>query len=174
MRFYFPESPKFRFFRQKQDCHVLNKSSPVAMDREAPKIKGDLLREQEVKQVSAKEPLRRNERANRVLDQMEAVQKWWATPFAASPSGTVPTATSPMASTAPKTKQPEPLDLQDVPETEQGNGYKLDPTLQRKWFSNPAYAVQSQAQKDCLVGAPFYPATLVDSSTLKLVDLLKI
>jgi len=37
MRFYFPESPKFRFFRQKQDCHALTEVAPVEMGRAAPK-----------------------------------------------------------------------------------------------------------------------------------------
>ena len=174
MRFYFPESPKFRFFRQKQDCHQLTESAPVEMDRAAPKNKDDVRQAQEVKQTIAKAPPRPNEGVHRFLDQVEAVHKWWTTPFAGNSPGIVPAAVSPAASAAAKAKPHEPLDLQDVPETEQATGYKLDPTLQRKWFGNPAYAVQSREQKDCLPGAPLYPHTLVDSSTLKLADLLKI
>jgi hypothetical protein len=144
------------------------------MDREAPKNKDDVRQAQEVQQAVAKAPPRPNEGAHRFLDQMGALQKWWAAPFGASSSGATPAATSPVPSAAAKTKPYEPLDLQDVPEAEQANSYTLDPVLQRKWFSNPAYAVQSREQKECLSGAPFYPPALVDSSTLKLIDLLKI
>jgi len=171
MRFYFPESPKFRFFRQKQDCHALTEVAPVEMGRAAPKCKDDVRQAQEVKQAMAKAPPRPNDGAHRFLDQVDAVRAWWTTPFAGSSPGAVPAAAS---SAAAKTKPHEPLDLQDVPETEQSIGYKLDPTLQRKWFSNPAYAVQSREQKECLPGAPFYPFALVDFSALKLSDLLKI
>ena len=171
MRFYFPESPQFRFFRQKQDCHALTESAPVDMGREAPKNKDDVRQAQEVKQAIAKAPPRANEAAHRFLDQVEAVHKWWTTPFAASSPSAAPAAAA--ASDVAKTKPFDPLDLQDVPDAEQASGYKLDPALQRKWFGNPAYAVQSREQKECLSGAPFYPPTLVDSSTLKLDDLLK-
>jgi hypothetical protein len=172
MRYYFPESPKFRFFRESPDCQKLTESAQVDLSREAPKNKNDLRREQEVKQAAAKQPPRPNARAHRVLDQIEAVHKWWTTTPANMQPAAPKTAVA-VAVAGPKTKPFDPFDLQDVPATEQGKGYKLDPALMRKWFSNPAYAVHSQEQKDCLPGAPFYPALLVDSSTLKLTDLMK-
>ena len=75
MRFYFPESPKFRFFRQKQDCHALTEVAPVEMGRAAPKGKDDVRQAQEVKQAIAKAPPRPNEGAHRFLDQVDAVHK---------------------------------------------------------------------------------------------------
>jgi hypothetical protein len=45
--------------------------------------------------------------------------------------------------------------------------------LMRQWFSNPAYAAQSPDQRLCLYGASFYPATLVNTTTLKLTEWMK-
>jgi len=172
MRFYFPESPKFRFFRQKQDCHVLTECAPVEMGRAAPQGKDDVRQAQEVKQAIAKAPPRPNEGAHRFLDQVEAVHSWWTAP--APPKSPAQAAPSASPAAAASTRPFESLDLQDVPDALQVNGYKLTQALMRKWFSNPAYAVQSKAQKDGLPDGQFYWVKLVDSSTLKLADLLKI
>lgn len=175
MRYYFPESPKFRFFLQKQDCHKLTISAPMDMSREAPKSKADSSPTQEVKQAAAKTPPRPGEGAHRALDQIKAVQDWWAKPLPfMQPATPRAAASASPASKVPPPKPLETLDLQDVPATLQANGYKLDPALMRLWFGNQAYAVQSKEQKDSLPGAPFYPANLVDTTMLNMAELRKL
>ena len=170
MRCYFPESPQFRFHRQKQDCHALTENAPVEMGREAPRNKDDVRQAQQVKQATAKAPSRPNEGAHRFLDQVGAVHTWWTTPPAASAPASGPVSVL----KASQEKSIEPFDLQDLPDTLQASGYKLTPALMRKWFSNPVYAVQSKAQKDGLPDGSHYRITVVDFSMLKLADLLKI
>lgn len=171
MRYYFPETPFFRFFRQKQACQAVTISAEVALDRDAPKNKDDVRREKEAKQLATKAAAAQpNAAAHRFLDQVQAAHKWLTVP----PVGKSPASTPAPLPSAPKEKPLEPFDLQDVPDTEQATGYKLDPALMRLWFSNPAYAVQSKEQKECAANAPFYPATQVNATTLKLAELMKI
>lgn len=173
MRYYVPEPPRFRLFKQKPACLTLPIPAPVDFGRDAPKSKDDIGREQAVKQASTNAPPRPNDRAHRFLDQVEAVHRWWTAPVPANATSTAPAASS-GKSVAPAEKPLELLDLQDLPEAKQARGYKLAPALMRQWFGNPAYAVESEDQKACLPGAPLYPATLVNATTLNLSELLQV
>lgn len=170
MRIYFPRQPDFRWTLQKQDCQKITTPAPVDLSKEAPKSQDDLRRDSEVRQALAKTPVQANARAHRFIDQVAAVHRWWTAAAPAKPKAAAPTVT-PSASID---KPLEPFDLQDVPDAEEYKGYKLDPALMRQWFSNPAWAVQSPAQKRCVPGTPFYPLTLVDASTLKFEELRKV
>lgn len=170
MRLYFPEKKRFRWILQQQDCHKLNLPAPVDFSRDAPVRLDDGPQESEVKQAMAKTAPQPNARAHRFLDQVEAVRKWWTAAPQAKPGPMHPK----VAKSMPKEKPLESFDLQDVPQSEEAYGFKLDPKLMRLWFGNAAYAVQSIAQKKCLAGANLYPAKFVDASNLNMSELMTV
>lgn len=171
MRYYFPEKPSFRFVRQKPDCQPASQATPVELNKAPPPSPAHAKQPQDSNQVASAKAVRPNESAHRVLDQIEAVHKLWTAPLSTKPATSAKVATVVTQATA---KPYDPYDLQDVPDTWQAQGYQLGPVLLRRWFANPLYAVATREQKECLSGASFYPASLVDSSTLKLSELMKI
>jgi Family of unknown function (DUF6402) len=154
MRFYLLDSSSLRLLKQKVSVHRLKAAPPVDLGSPAPP-------------AVPPPPVRDNERAHRLLDQVQTVQDWWAKPLAFMqppvPQGSTP---------EPAVKQVEPFPLRALPDTEERSGTTEDAILMRLWFDHAAYAVQSQEQKLCVAGAALYPTHLVNDSVLKMSALL--
>ena len=171
MRYYFPEKPFSRWFRQKQDCTKLPVLSAVSISKDAPKLKTTA---KVAAAVAAKPVSIPNARAHAFLDQMAAVHKWLTVSPPPTKRITEAVASSAVAGQDKQHRPIDPFDLQDVPATLDAQAFKLAAALLRQWFGNQSYAVQSQAQKDCISGAPYYPADQVNASFLKHKDLLRV
>ncbi|WP_342618894.1 DUF6402 family protein [Rhodoferax sp. GW822-FHT02A01] len=171
MRYYFPESPNLRWFRQKGDCRKVTQAAAVDISKDAPLSKQE-------RQVAAAQQRRAEQAAAprpgdgllRFMDQMDAVHRWWNAPPASKQAAEAKSATT----TGAKTNQKpiDKFDLQDVADTLDRLGFTLAATLLRKWFTSRAFRAQ---WKDSLSGTvPDYPADMVDITTLKHSELVQL
>jgi hypothetical protein len=173
MRYYFPEKPYFRWFRQKQDCSKLQLPSALSISKAAPKPKALA----KVAAADAQQPKPAaipNARAHAFLDQVAAMHKWLTVSPPPKQRPPDPVASAPTSNGGKPHKPIDPFDLQDVPASLDAHAFKLAADLMRQWFANPAYTVQSQSQKDCLSGAPSYPPELVKAHLLQHKDLIRV
>jgi Family of unknown function (DUF6402) len=166
-RIYILEGAYFKWFKSSKPWKWLEQTSPIGFDKSAPKVK----------EVSAPAPKQATQSKVKqggwitFFNHVETVQKWWNME---PPSKGAPVPAQIQAITEKPEKPIEPFDIQDAPLPLESVGWKRYALWMRRWFASKRHSVANEEQKQGgTPSSPLYPADMVDTNTLKKIDLLK-